>query len=278
MLSYRHSFHAGSFADVLKHIVLIEILQHLLKKDKAIHYIDTHAGAGLFDLDSEHSTKLKEFETGINRVKEVDWPELMTYFEIIRSFNGPRKPDYYPGSPMIALRLLRDHDRAWFYELHSTDSRLLSENVAHDRRVKVMSSDGFDGLLSLLPPVSKRALIVIDPAYEIKSDYAEVVHTLRDAHRKFTTGTYALWYPVIERERIERLVRALEATKIPNIQRFELCVRPDSLNDGMTGAGMIVINPPWTLMATMHVLLPRLVAVLGQEPGADYKADTIAAE
>ena len=278
MLSYRHSFHAGSFADVLKHIVQIEILQHLLQKEKTIHYIDTHAGAGLFDLNSEHSIKLKEFETGISLLTEADWPELTTYFKIIRFFNSTKTLHYYPGSPMIALQLLRDQDRAWFFELHSTDSRLLGENVGRDRRAKARSSDGFEGLLSLLPPVSKRALVAIDPAYEIKSDYAKVVQTLREAHRKFAIGTYALWYPVIERERIDRLVRDLEATKIPNIQRFELCVRPDAMNSGMTGAGMIVINSPWTLMATMRVLLPRLVVVLGQEPGANYTADTIAAE
>ncbi|MFT4561148.1 MAG: 23S rRNA (adenine2030-N6)-methyltransferase [Gammaproteobacteria bacterium] len=278
MLSYRHSFHAGSFADVLKHVVLIEILQHLLKKDKAVHYIDTHAGAGLFDLNSEHSLKLKEFETGIKRLTDAQWPELTKYFEIIRFFNRSGTAQYYPGSPMIALQLLRDHDRAWFYELHSSDSRLLRENVGRDRRVKVMGSDGFDGLLGLLPPVSKRALVVIDPAYEIKSDYATVVQMVHAAFRKFATGTYAIWYPIIERERIDRLISDLEATNISNVKRFELCVRPDAVNGGMTGAGMIVINPPWTLAATMDVLLPRLTELLGQDPGACYKADTIIAE
>jgi 23S rRNA (adenine2030-N6)-methyltransferase len=278
LLSYRHSFHAGNFADVLKHIVLVEILRHLMQKDKAIHYIDTHAGAGLFDLTSVHAAKLHEYRDGIGRLDAAEWPELSTYFDIVRTCNRTEKLTAYPGSPTFAMHFLREQDRAWLFELHPEDARLLAADLGRDRRVKVEREDGFSGLLRLVPPVSRRGLVMLDPSYEIKTDYAKVVQTVRQAHRVFPTGTYAIWYPVIERSRVDRLIRELSATGIPDVQRFELCVRPDASAPGLTGAGMIVINPPWTLMAQMQILLPRLATALGRERSASCLADTLAAE
>lgn len=278
MLSYRHSFHAGNFADVIKHIVVVEILQYLCQKDKAFEYIDTHAGAGLFSLESDHATKLHEYNNGIAKLDADDWPELTRYFEIIRSFNEAGKLTYYPGSPMFARDFLRTGDKAWLYELHPADVELLRNNISENRQIRVKHEDGFKGLLALLPPLSRRGFVLIDPPYEIKTDYQQVVNTLILAHKKFSTGTYAIWYPVVDRTRINQLEKNFIDSGIKNIQRFELALSPDSHASGMTASGMIVINPPWTLMKTMSQLLPKLVATLADDKTASFKCDVLVGE
>ena len=275
MLSYRHSFHAGNFADVIKHIVLVEILQHLCRKDSPFDYIDTHAGAGLFDLGSEHAGKLQEFRDGIAKLMPPEWPELAAYFAVLNSYNSPGKLQHYPGSPMIARHFLRARDREWLFELHPADFAILQGNVAGDRRVKVAREDGFQGLSGLLPPLSRRALVLIDPAYEVKDDFLQVVKTCTRAWKKFATGIYVVWYPVVERERIDELASRFVNSGMRNIQRFELGLTADTAARGLTAAGLIVINPPWTLMERMSVLLPRLVATLGRDAGAFFKAETL---
>lgn len=278
MLSYRHSYHAGNFADVLKHIVLIEILLHLGKKDKAYDYIDTHAGAGLYDLRSVHAEKLQEYQTGIGKLNPADWPELNRYFEVINKLNTDGVMQLYPGSPMIARHFMRPQDRAWLYELHSEDAKLLANNMQRDKHARVMYEDGLKGLLTILPPVSRRGLVLIDPSYEIKSDYDLVIKTVIDAYKKFATGSYAIWYPVVERSRITRMEKQLINSGIRNIQRFELAITDDNNARGMTSSGMMVINPPWQLMATMQTLLPKLSKALALDNGAFYKADVLVAE
>ena len=278
MLSYRHSYHAGNFADVLKHIVLIEILLHLGKKDKAFDYIDTHSGAGLYDLRSVHAEKLQEYQTGIGKLKAEEWLELSHYFDAVNGMNPDGILQLYPGSPLIARHFMRPQDRAWLYELHSEDARLLATNMRSDKRVRVMREDGLKGLLTLLPPVSRRGLVLIDPSYEIKSDYDLVTKTVIEAHKKFATGSYAIWYPVVERSRIQRMEKQLINSGIKNIQRFELAITDDNNARGMTSSGMIVINPPWQLMATMQGLLPRLCKALAADNGAFFKADVLVAE
>ncbi|MDO8827524.1 23S rRNA (adenine(2030)-N(6))-methyltransferase RlmJ [Methylophaga sp.] len=278
MLSYRHSFHAGNFADVLKHIVLIEILQHLGKKEKAFDYIDTHAGAGLYHLASAHAEKLREYQNGIAKLNPADWPELATYFAVIDAVNSGKTLEYYPGSPFVALHCMRHQDRAWLYELHPEDAGLLLQNTQKVKRARVMREDGLKGLLSLLPPVSRRSLVLIDPSYEIKSDYDLVFQTVEKAYAKFPTGSYAIWYPVVERSRVIRLEKQFIKSGIKNIQRFELAVTADSEQRGMTASGMIVINPPWQLMETMNQLLPKLTNTLAVDSGAFYKAEVLVAE
>lgn len=278
MLSYRHAFHAGNFADVLKHLVQVEVLQYLQQKDKPIIYIDTHAGAGMYSLTSEHSTKTAEHLSGISAIKSLDWPELTNYLTLINSINATHNQQMlYPGSPMIALQLLREQDKAALYELHPTDFKLLTENIPGDRRIKIYNDDGFKGLLSILPPTIKRGLILIDPPYEIKTDYQTVVSTLIKAYQKFATGTYALWYPVVERERINQIEEQLKNSGIRNIQLFELGLKPDTSERGMTSAGMIVINPPWTLANTLNTLLPKLAKHLGQGQGV-WRSQVLVAE
>ena len=277
MLSYRHSFHAGNHADVLKHIVLIEIFKHLTQKDAAFDYIDTHAGAGLYNLQNEHASKLQEYKQGVAKLNVEQWPELTRYLAIIAKHNPDGKLNFYPGSPLIAMDFLRVKDRSWLYELHPTDVELLAENMANIKRARVMYEDGFKGLLSLLPPVSRRGVVLMDPSYEIKTDYAHVFDTLESAYKKFPTGIYALWYPVVDRTVIDVLERKFIRSGIKNIQRFELAMAPDQFGSGMSASGMIIINPPWTLKDKMSQILPKLVASLGNE-GAFYKCDTLVAE
>ncbi len=277
MLSYRHSYHAGNFADVLKHIVLIEILLNLGKKDKAFDYIDTHAGAGLYDLRSVHAEKLQEYQTGIGKLNAADWPELDRYFEVVNKLNTDGALRLYPGSPLIARHFMRPQDRAWLFELHSEDAKLLANNLQRNKHARVMHEDGLKGLLTLLPPVSRRGLVLIDPSYEIKSDYDLVIKTVIEAHKKFATGSYAIWYPVVERSRISRMEKQLINSGIRHIQRFELAITGDD-SSGMTSSGIIVINPPWQLMATMQTLLPKLSKALALDNGAFYKADVVVAE
>jgi 23S rRNA (adenine2030-N6)-methyltransferase len=262
LLSYRHAFHAGNYADVLKHIVLVEILEYLCKKDKPFDYIDTHAGAGVYRLTSQLAQKNKEFENGIGRLKQADWPELKTYFDIIARFNPDQTLQNYPGSPKIVEAFLRPRDRAWLYEMHSTDYDSLHRAFAKQPKVHISPTDGYDGLISLLPPQSKRALTLIDPSYEIKQDYQQVVDVLIKAHRRFATGIYAIWYPVIERRRINTLEQALLKSGIPRIQLFELGQQSLSQTSRMHAAGMVVVNPPWPLFAKMQTLLPKLAKVM----------------
>ena len=278
MLSYRHAFHAGNFADLIKHVVLVEILEHLVRKATPFEYIDTHAGAGLYDLHSAAALKLREYAGGIGRLQPQDYPEMARYFEVIQAFNAADELAFYPGSPAIAGYFLRPQDRAWLFELHPRDYELLRANLAGNRRMKVQCQDGFEGLQALLPPTSRRGLVLIDPSYEVKSDYDLVVDRLLAACRKFSHGIYALWYPVVERRRIDELETRIAGSGIRNVQRFELGVAPDSAARGMTAAGMLVVNPPWKLLEKMAGLLPRLAPALAEEGGGSYKCEVLAGE
>jgi len=263
MLSYRHSFHAGNFADVIKHIVLVEIISHLLKKDKPFDYIDTHAGAGMYDLQSFEAAKLAEYRQGVGLLNSMNYPELAKYFELIASVNElPGKLDYYPGSPYFALSMMRAGDQAHLHELHAKDFRLLNTLARKGGQffadANVYEADGYQGLLRLLPPRSRRALVLIDPSYEVKSEYQTMVDTVVKAHKKFATGIYAIWYPVVDRARITQIDHILYKSGIKDIQRFELALSEDSKEKGMTASGMWVINPPWGLFEKMQLVLPKL--------------------
>jgi len=277
LLSYRHSFHAGNFADVLKHIVLVEILEHLTTKETPFEYIDTHAGAGLFNLKSADAQKIKEHSNGIAKISLADFPELSRYFEVIKSVNAPDSLDIYPGSPAIAKSFLRQQDRAWLFELHPKDVEFLFKNMGNSKRIQIKHADGFEGIKALLPPTSRRGLVLIDPSYEIKSDYHELVKHLASAYKKFSHGTYAIWYPVVDRQTIETLEKNIKKSGIKNIQRFELGISADSDERGMTASGMIVINPPWKLFDKMSKLLPKLEKHLG-ENGSFFKCDVLVKE
>ena len=278
MLSYRHSFHAGNPADVVKHLVLAQTLAHLAKKDKPFDYIDTHSGAGLFALDNQDMQKTKEFADGIAKLWDYqgDCEATSDYVELIKTFNKEQLA-FYPGSPKVAEHFLRRQDKGWFFELHPQDLALLEKNTQHKKSLRVQGSDGFKGLLGLVPPQSRRACVLMDPPFEIKSDYDKAVDTLVKAHRRFATGTYLLWYPVVERERIERLESRLIDSGIKNIQLFELATTADTDTHGMTASGIIAINPPYTLKAMMDKALPELVDILSDDTGF-YRSEQLVEE
>ncbi len=267
MLSYRHAFHAGNFADVLKHLILIQLIEYLAKKDQPFCCIDTHAGAGDYALNSAYALKNKEFAGGIAKLwQRNDLPDAVaSYVQIIKQANYNGSLTRYPGSPLIIQQLLRNKDRLCLYELHSTEVSLLKSAIGKDKRVKVFHADGLKNALSLLPPQERRGLILIDPSYELKTDYDDIPKALIAMHKRFATGTYALWYPVVERRRNQALERDLQASGIKNIQLFELGIAGDSSEHGMTACGLIIVNPPWTLMAQMQAVLPWLVEVLGKD-------------
>ena len=274
MLSYRHAFHAGNHADVLKHIVLIQIARYLGQKDKPFWYIDTHAGAGAYSLGSAHATKLEEFKEGIGRLwSRNDLPPIVAeYIELVRRLNPDGRLAMYPGSPYFALWTLREQDRLRLFELHSKDARLLGENFSAEAgRVIVDPSDGFAGLKGVLPPPSRRAFTLVDPSYEEKQDYDRVYHALKDALTRFAGGTYAVWYPQLTQLDARELPERLKRLPAKSWLHVALRVRePAKDGFGMHGSGMLVLNPPWTLHEALVKTMPYLVQTLGTDPGAGF--------
>jgi len=268
MLSYRHSFHAGNHADVLKHLVLMLIIENLQQKEKGFYYLDTHAGVGRYRLFSEEAEKTAEFEQGIARLwQRDDLPEeVARYIKLIKQVNyGGKALRYYAGSPLIAAKMLRSQDRALLTELHPSDYPLLRNNFKEFDNVTTKRYNGFQQLKATLPPKERRGLVLIDPPYELKEDYDLVVNAIEEGYKRFATGIYAIWYPVVLRQQTKRILKGLEKTGIRKILQIELAVRPDSDQRGMTASGMIVINPPWTLTQQMQIILPYLTNVLVPE-------------
>ena len=274
MLSYRHAFHAGNHADVLKHFLLVQLSRYLGQKDKPFWIVDTHAGAGLYELDTGYATKLKEYESGIGKLwVRHDLPaELADYVDLVRACNPDDNLRFYPGSPWLAQQTLRPQDRLRLYELHSSDSTILQENFSHHgRQVSIATANGFDALKALLPPPTRRALVLIDPPYETRDDYPNVIVALNEGLARFATGTYAVWYPQLSRPEAQQLPDKLKRLPIKNWLHVALTVHTPSPDGfGMHGSGMFVINPPWTLHKTLAEIMPYLVRVLGQDGGAGF--------
>ena len=274
MLSYRHAFHAGNHADVLKHFSLVALARYLGEKDAPFWYVDTHAGAGLYALDAGYATKLAEYVDGIGRLwKRDDLPtSLADYVNLVRALNPGEELTAYPGSPWIAHQTLREQDRLRLFELHSSDSELLKNNFREfGRRAMVQSGDGFAGLKAILPPPPRRALVLIDPSYEDKADYRNVVTALEDALVRFATGVYVVWYPQLSRADSRQLPERLKRLAAKDWLHVSLTVhRPSDDGFGMHGSGLFVLNPPWTLHATLQQVMPYLVGVLAKDAGAGY--------
>jgi 23S rRNA (adenine2030-N6)-methyltransferase len=266
MLSYRHAFHAGNHADVLKHFVEVSVLDYLIGKDKPLCYIDTHSGPGMYDLTGGYAAQNEEFRSGITRLwNTVSLPEpLSRYVDCVRAVNGDGRLALYPGSPAIARNLLRAHDRLALFELHPTDFTLLDQWTGGDPRIKVQQSSGFEGLIALLPPRERRALVMIDPPYELKQDYEQVVDILRKALKRFATGVYVIWYPLLARSEIARMTQALKGQ--PELRWINAELRVTAAgSSGMYGSGVFVVNPPWPLQAQLQQCLPVLVEILGNK-------------
>ncbi|BDX07357.1 23S rRNA (adenine(2030)-N(6))-methyltransferase RlmJ [Planctobacterium marinum] len=264
MLSYQHHYHVGNHADVLKHWVLFECLTYLQKKDKPFDYIDTHSGAGIYDLKDSKTQKLKEFETGITRLLAQPVPALEDFTQLIKQFVDKGQ---YPGSPAIVDALLRRGDKSWLFELHPQTFTELEQHCARKRQCFVRQEDGFKGLTALLPVASKRALVLIDPSYELKEDYRNVVIAAEKAIQRMPQTTVLIWYPVVQRQYVESLVTGIQESKLRNVLQIELRIAADSDEKGMTGSGMIVVNPPWTLAKQAEALLPDLTEVLSPSEG-----------
>ncbi len=280
MLSYRHGFHAGNFADVLKHVVLSLCLRALHRKDKPFCYIETHAGAGRYDLSGGMASKNAEFRSGIGRLwARSDLPsELLSYLGVVRSLNQSGDLRWYPGSPMIARSLLRPDDRMVVCELHPTEIVQLGKLFARDRQVTVRHGDGYSALNALLPPAERRGLVLCDPSFEMKGERARLVDALKFGFRKWPTGTFALWHPIQERGVTQRLYRQLQATGIRKILVMELCVLPDAATKSMTGSGMILINPPWQIDAEIEGLLPWLSEALDPDGLGQWRVEWLMPE
>jgi 23S rRNA (adenine2030-N6)-methyltransferase len=266
-MNYRHIFHAGNFADVFKHVVLSLLLKSLHRKDTPFCYLDTHAGAGRYDLSSAAAQKTGEYRDGIKRLlNSQPIPELTDYLAAVRALNDGDTLRYYPGSPRIARFFLRPQDRAVLLELQPEECTQLQAEFAGDRQVIVQGQDGYAGLKAFLPPKERRGLVLIDPPYESDQEFDQVIEGLRLAHARWDSGMLALWYPVKSRPPVERLHRRLVATGIRKILLAEFSPYPEDTAFRLNGCGMVVINPPWKLDETLHSLLPTLLEVLRQHP------------
>jgi len=310
MFSYRHAFHAGNHADVLKHTVLIAILKHLRLKDTALTVFDTHAGAGLYRLDGEYAETSGEATDGFLRLvealKEMPSdsskgnktiksmakglaPALQDYIDLVASFNNKGSHKVYPGSPFIIQRLLGDRDKLKVFEIHPTDSKTLVANIAQleaGRQVAVLREDGFEGIKKFLPPPARRALVFSDPSYEIKNDYARVVAMVADSLVRFATGTYAVWYPLIPRPEAHDVPRKLKtlankagkswlnATLTVKSSKLTSDEAGEVVRPGLPASGVFIINPPHTLKSALQLALPQLAELLGQDQHANFGVES----
>ena len=273
MLAYRHAFHAGNHADVLKHCVLQQILMYMNQKDKPYWVIDTHAGAGMYSLTSDYANTKSEYLDGVARLWDCDDlpPVLREYMNLIQLCNNKGDWSLYPGSPEVIRRTIRADDRMRLFELHPTDFDILQENFERDRQAKLFKSDGFASLKALLPPPTRRAVIFMDPPYEIKTDYLKVVDALEEGLARFAEGVYVVWYPILTRGDHVRMLESLRKLSDKTLNIAMTVQEPDEKGFGMLGSGLFVINPPWTLKTTMEAVMPYLIEKLAQYPGASYE-------
>ena len=280
MLSYRHIYHAGNHADILKHLIVSQICRHLVKKEAPFFYLDTHAGIGQYALDSEQAQKNKEFQSGISRLLDEDnLPEpIDAFLDIVREMNPDGALQLYPGSPKIVDYYLRKKDKLHLCELHPNDYPLLAALFPNKRKANVVKDNGFAAVKAMLPPPQKRGFTLMDPPYEVKKDYQYVVQALKDGHQRFPQGSYAIWYPVLSRKQADDLIRDVKNTQIRNVLLVELCIRDTEKQRGMAGSGMIIVNPPWTLEKDSNECLPVLQRVLAEDDQAGHQVRWITPE
>ena len=294
MFSYRHAFHAGNHADVLKHTVLLAVLKHMAQKDTAFTVFDTHAGAGLYRLDGDYAQTSAEASQGFLKLiatkpEQPFAPAIQDYIDLVASFNAGGQWKVYPGSPFIIKQQLRGRDKLKLFELHPTDTKTLTANIAQleaGRQVAIEREDGFEGVKKFLPPPSRRALLLCDPSYEVKHDYARVSAMVADALLRFATGTYVVWYPIIPRPEAHDLPRKLktlankagkswlEATLTVKSSKLLQSDEGETIRPGLPASGMFLINPPFTLKAVLKDALPQLVAILKQDQHATYTLES----
>ncbi len=265
-MNYRHAFHAGNFADVIKHIVLVRMLTYLQEKDAPFRVIDTHAGAGLYDLTSEEAERGGEWLTGIARVMQARFSQaaielVMPYLDIIRAFNPQRDLQTYPGSPLIARALLRPQDRLTACELEPNARKKLIEALRRDTQARVVDVDGWTALSAFVPPNERRGLVLIDPPFEAKDEFERMGNGFATAFAKWPTGSYLLWYPAKSRRATDALAQQVAATTASAASpgkclRVEFSVAPQAADTALASTGLLIVNPPWTLADELKVILP----------------------
>jgi len=279
-MNYRHGFHAGNFADVLKHVVLMRILMHLNAKDKPWRVIDTHAGAGRYDLGSEEALRTHEWRDGVARLEQAPLAPkvedlLKPWREALAAARARHGAETYPGSPWLCRHAMRADDRLIAAELHENTYRKLAQALARDERCKALEIDGWTALRANVPPKERRGLVLVDPPFEEKDEFATLAAEFIAAHRKWPTGIYALWYPIKDMRAVEGLLDVIDDAGIGRLLRLEIDVdRPDAAG-GLSATGMLVVNPPWLLAQEAEILLPALCERLAQGPSPRYRCETI---
>ena len=282
-MNYRHAYHAGNFADVVKHAALSRLVEYLKLKDKAFRVIDTHAGAGRYDLSSEEAQKTGEWLEGIGRLLETKPSAeaqalLAPYLEAVRAINPDGGVKKYPGSPLIVRHLLRPQDRSSAIELHPRDFQRLKSLFAGDFQVRAIELDGWLSLGAHLPPKEKRGLVLVDPPFEQEGEFERLIDGLMRAHRRWPGGIYALWYPIKDRAAVARFRRELKVSGIPRILDVAFEVRPPSPEERLDGSGLVVVNPPFVFEGEMRVLLPELKKALAEDQKARWSLEWISGE
>jgi 23S rRNA (adenine2030-N6)-methyltransferase len=280
-MNYRHAFHAGNFADVVKHVILTRLVDYLKLKDKAFRVVDTHAGAGVYNLSSDAAQRTGEWRGGIGRLRDAPLPAaaaalLAPYLGAVASVNPPEKFTHYPGSPMIVRHLLRKQDRLTAIELHPQDAHRLADLFAGDHQARIIELDGWLALRAHLPPKEKRGLVVVDPPFEQPGEFERLLQGLVKAHRRWPGGIYALWYPVKDRAAVSEFADGLRQSGIPKILDIRFSIRPPSAEPRLDGTGMVVVNPPFTLESELRTILPALHRVLAETPGGEWTLEWLA--
>jgi len=280
-VNYAHAFHAGGFADVFKHAVLCRILHYLRGKPAAFRVIDTHAGAGLYDLASSEAARGGEWHDGIEKLMAAALPAdaaalLAPYLEVIGALNERGRLTVYPGSPAVARAWLRPQDRLIACEIERQAANALARNLRGDARIKTLALDGWTALTAYVPPPERRGLVLVDPPFEQAGDFHRLSHGLAAAHRKWATGIYMLWYPIKDRGEPDALAKRLSRLGLTKTLRAELTVAPLSDHGRLNGCGLIICNPPWVLADELAILLPALVKILGRGPKAGFRLDWLA--
>lgn len=279
MLSYRHLFHAGNFADVFKHILLTRLIVSMNKKDKPYFYLDTHAGIGRYDLSHPWAQKGREYESGIKKLWErTDTPVAMKpYMDIVHADNPDGHPRFYPGSPRIVRQLIRPIDRMILTELNKTDCAALYDLFEHDRKVNIKLMDGYQSLKAHLPPPERRGLVLIDSSFDRSREFSRIAKALQEAHAKWSTGTYAIWYPLMAPGVIRGFEREIEEAGIRKVLQFELKILPDDAST-IPGCGMLIVNPPWKFDTEMRTLLRWVWSVLNVNNAGGLKVHWLVGE
>ncbi len=282
-MNYRHAFHAGNFADVFKHAVLCRILHYLRAKPAAFRVIDTHAGAGLYDLAGPEASRGGEWHDGIGRLIAAPLAApvaalLAPYLEVMAALNERGQLKTYPGSPALARAWLRPQDRLIACEIEPKAGAALRQNLRGDIRIKTLEIDGWTALGAYVPPKERRGLVLVDPPFEQDGDFYRLARGLAAAHRKWATGIYALWYPIKGRSEPDAFAKALRRAGIGKMLRAELMVAPLSDPTHLNGCGLILVNPPWTLESELSVLLPALADILGRDGKGAFRLDWLTRE